>query len=390
MKSGIFRFVDVLGCKAAIFPIALVFFFSPQGVRAQTIWTNASGDWFNPANWSIGVPNSSTDGEINNNGTARIALTGAATASLYLGFGPIDSGNLLVSGSGTLTSSFLAVGSSGAGTVTVQSGGTLSNTSANIANVPGSNGAVLVEDPGSSWTMDYLFNVGYSGAGALTIRNGGTVSSRYGFVGTNSGSNGVVLIDGAGSVWTTSSSGISIGGEGTGILTIQNGGAAKVGSIGGYFGRGVVLVNGAGSTITNSYRLIVGDSSGGSGTLTIQNGAAVSDVEGYIGWFFGSTGTVLVDGAGSTWTNSASLELLVGSLTIQKEGAVFAGSGNFGGSVVVDGLGSTLSNTQHLQISGILTVQNGGAVSSDGGSINGGTVLIDGVGSDWDARSQFQ
>ena len=64
----------------------------------------------------------------------------------------------------------------------------------------------------------------------------------------------------------------------------------------------MVLVDGSGSTLTNNYRLNVGYSSGSSGTLTIQNGAAVSDVEGFIGRLGGSEGTVLVDGAGSTWT----------------------------------------------------------------------------------------
>lgn len=376
-----------------MFPIALSILFLVRVTHAQTSWTDASGDWFKIENWSGGVPNSSTDAVINNNGTPQIALAGATAANLHLGDGPIDSGNLLVSGSGTLTSSFLAVGNSGTGTVTVQSGGALSNSSANIANLSGSNGVVLVEGPDSRWTTGMFFNVGYSGAGALTIRTGGRVSSEFGYVGTAGGSNGLVLVDGVGSVWT-GSSGIHIGERGTGSLTIQNGGAAfGVAIIGFYFGSGVVLVDGSGSTLTNNYRLNVGYSSGSSGTLTIQNGAAVSDAEGYIGWPTGGRGTVLLDGAGSTWTNSVSLEIVTGSLTIQNEGAVFSGrSSILDGSVAVDGVGSTWSNTQGLQISSsTFTIQNGGAVSSDGGFIgNGSTILIDGVGSNWIARGQFE
>jgi hypothetical protein len=40
---------------------------------AQTVWIDGTGDWFNAANWSAGVPNSTTNGRINNEGHAQIA-----------------------------------------------------------------------------------------------------------------------------------------------------------------------------------------------------------------------------------------------------------------------------------------------------------------------------
>lgn len=414
MKTGTFLFTRVtwLRSRVATFPIALLLFASAGVASAQTIWTDASGDWFNPANWSAGVPNSSTDAQITNSGTAQIGSAGATAPNLYLGFNGVDSGNLLVSGSGTLrNSSLLAVGHSGSGKVTVQNGGTLSHPFGNIGNLAGSNGTVLVEGTGSRWTTDGYFNVGYSGTGVLTIRNGGAVSSTFGWVGYNSGSNGVVLVDGVGSVWT-GSSGIEVGSKGTGSLTIQNGGTVSgVAIIGNYFGHGVVLVDGPNSSLTTADRLIVGYSAGGSGTLTIQNGAAVSDVEGFIGWPSGSEGTVLVDGAGSTWTCSLSVSI-GGSLTIQNGGAVFAGHfagyGSSGGSGVVDGPGSPRSNKvgsssgqsitlvdgpgsilsvgNGLGVGGTFTTQNGGTVTSDAGFTftirNGGTVITGGSGVD--------
>jgi T5SS/PEP-CTERM-associated repeat protein len=98
-------------------------------------------------------------------------------------------------------------------------------------------------------------------------------------------------------------------------------------------------------------------------------------------------GTVLVDGAGSTWNNPQGLtiaEFGTNSLTIQNAGAVFSGFGTNGGTVVVDGLGSTWSITDDLIVTGTLTIRNRGTVTSDGSGISlDGTVLIDGVGSTW-------
>src|SRR5437899_3289113 len=83
-----------------------------------------------------------------------------------------------------------------------------------------------------------------------------------------------------------------------------NGGAVSnvYGFIGDFSGAtGAVTVDGAGSTWTNSADLDVG--AYGSGTLTIRNGGAVSNVYGFIGYDSSATGFVTVDGAGSTWTN---------------------------------------------------------------------------------------
>jgi T5SS/PEP-CTERM-associated repeat protein/autotransporter-associated beta strand protein len=63
----------------------------------------------------------------------------------------------------------------------------------------------------------------------------------------------------------------------------------------------------------------------GTGTLTIQNGGAVSNGVGYIGYNPGSTGTVTVSGAGSSWTNSGALSVGIlgtGTLTVANGGTV--------------------------------------------------------------------
>jgi T5SS/PEP-CTERM-associated repeat protein len=91
-----------------------------------------------------------------------------------------------------------------------------------------------------------------------------------------------------------------VGQDGTGTLTIQNGGALTIGGSGfnaigvDTTGIGTVTVDGAGSTLTNNNAtFFVGF--GGTGTLTIQNGGTVIGVD-TIGHEAGSTGTVTVDG----------------------------------------------------------------------------------------------
>ncbi len=56
---------------------------------ADTYWQcipATPGDWFHSGNWDSGVPTSSDDAYIGNNGTAQIAISGAECGDLYLGY----------------------------------------------------------------------------------------------------------------------------------------------------------------------------------------------------------------------------------------------------------------------------------------------------------------
>ena len=134
--------------------------------------------------------------------------------------------------------------------------------------------------------------------------------------------------------------------------------------------------------------LRVGQSS--SGSLTIEQGGAVSSAGARVGNTAGSTGVITVDGAGSTWTSSANLSIGFngsGALNIRNGGSARTTGGGtttgIGGNstVTVTGSGSTL-NIDMLEISatGTLSVQNGGAVSTGGSSV-GGMATVTGSGS---------
>src|SRR6266481_639720 len=95
-----------------------LFVTSVPAFAQTTVWTDGTGDWFTPGNWSAGVPDSSTTAQINNGGTAQIMASGAAASLVELGVAAGDVGTLSVSGAGTLQDGgALNVGEGGTGTL---------------------------------------------------------------------------------------------------------------------------------------------------------------------------------------------------------------------------------------------------------------------------------
>jgi T5SS/PEP-CTERM-associated repeat protein len=432
--------------------LGLVLATSTPSRSANDFWTGSpSTDWFTATNWSTGaVPTSADTALINTVTPAVVGAAGAQAFNLYVGYistgtltiqnggtlssasgavgynsglastatvtgtgsswtnsanlfvGDVGAGALSIQNGGAVNSGVLYVGNFGTGTLTIQTGGTLSNGLGAIGFLSGSTGTATVDGAGSAWTNSSDLHVGQSGTGTLTIQNGGAVSNFTGVLGYIAGSTGTATVDGAGSAWTNSGN-FYVGYSGAGTLTIQNGGnVSNVGT--GYLGfnggsTGTATVDGAGSAWTNSGNLLVGYS--GAGTLTIQNGGNVSNVNGFLGYTAGSTGTVTVDGAGSAWTNS--FELYVGrsgagTLTIQNGGKVSNSTGYLGyiagstGTATVDGAGSAWTNSGNLYVgfsgAGTLTIRNGGKVSNVNSVLgyfagSTGTVTVDGAGSSW-------
>jgi T5SS/PEP-CTERM-associated repeat protein/autotransporter-associated beta strand protein len=145
------------------------------------------------------------------------------------------------------------------------------------------------------------------------------------------------------------------------------------------------------------------------GTMAIDSGSNVSNMDGYVGNNAASQGTVTVTGQDSRWTNAG--ELLMGNsgtgtLNITAGGAVsVAGHARIGnveggvGTATVDGAGSMLTSSNNVLVgragSGTLNIQNSGIVSDSIGSIaifegSGGTVTINGAGSAWNNVNELQ
>ena len=195
--------------------------------------------------------------------------------------------------------------------------------------------ATVISDPGAQARN---LTIGVNGTGMLTIQNGGTLTDQFGTIGNLSGGVGTVIVTGPGSSWSNAGS-IVVGGQGSGTLTIQDGGSAQDGasSGGGSIGlsagsTGTVTVTGPGSSWINGPSGGLNIGSFGSGTLTIADGGSVIDITPLvtnIGNGAGSRGTVTVTGAGSLWSDIAGINIGnsgTGTLTIADGGVVAAPS----------------------------------------------------------------
>ncbi len=148
--------------------------------------------------------------------TGRVTVTGA------------DS--LLNLSSGTT----LRVGEQGHGEITAADGGSLMTQTVQIAVQPGSSGEIKVEGTGSTWnTRRWLMRVGMGGNGSLLLRDGGALSN----------TSHIIVGDDDGAV---------------GLIEVFGGSSLEMG------------------IPTTSPYLRLGNSSGASGTLRIQNNSSVS------------------------------------------------------------------------------------------------------------------
>lgn len=265
------------------------------------------------------------------NGSLNVLSSGVVSDVLgIVGGSTGGTGTATVSGTGSQWNSSDAtiVGNYGGGTLNIQNGGKVSNTNIGFIGYQTTGvGTVTVSGTGSQWVNGTTTRVGLYGNGTLNVQSGALVTDTSGYVGYYSGSTGTATVDGIGSQWTHSGN-LYVGTDGTGSLTIQNGGKVTDGTgyIGSQVGAGTVTVTGTGSQWLNSSAVYVGNSANGS--LNVQNGGVVSNVSsGVISNGSSSTSTATVTGAGSQWNSSAPLFVGYGgngTLTVDAEGKVTA------------------------------------------------------------------
>ena len=221
------------------------------------------------------------------------------------------------------------------------------------------------------------------GHGTITVSKGGILDADFLFD-TGHGTMQSLAFGSGGTLSFNLNGGVlGVGHKGRGSLTIVEGVnvTSSNGSLAFSAGStGTGLVSGVGSKWTNTSALYVG--SAGSGTLTINAGGQVSDVAGYLANAAGSMGSVIVTGAGSKWTNTGTLFVGregSGTLTIEAGGQVSNALGRMAllagstGSATVTGPGSKWTNSSELFVgtagNGVLTVEAGGQVSNTGGYV---------------------
>jgi len=174
------------------------------------------------------------------NGTLEIRDGGALlnNESCYIGErdGAVGQVSVIGVGSTWTGATRLAVGgvyhtaTNGHGTLLVQDGGVVASGAGYVADGPPgtlSHGDVTVSGSGSRWDSTSQIHVGRAGSGTLTIDLGGTVSNTSSQVGYFAGSTGEVTVSGSGSVWSVSSS-LTVGLLGEGTVNADTGGSVEV------------------------------------------------------------------------------------------------------------------------------------------------------------------
>ena len=287
----------------------------------------------------------------------------------------------------------MEIGYSGKGALSITNGGLLTSVgTGRIGQTTTGQGSVIIDGVGSKWSNNGDLSIGGSGAGSIAISNLGTLeNSGNANIGSSNGSEGTVTIVGGGSSWINSGN-LSVGGYGTGLLSISGGGAFQGAEVivgNGSDSSGTAVVSGAGSSLQANGNIYVGDS--GAGSLTIRNGGSVSSDNLQLGTTVTGQGTLLVDGVNSSLILHPTGSLTAGfrgaaDITVSGGGALSAGGIDLAtdtsasANILVTGQGSKLEANGSVNIgvggTGTLTVANGATVSASNINIanaSGGT-----------------
>lgn len=308
------------------------------GESAGGIGTVLFGTGSGPNQWTI-----TGDLEIGKNGAGTLSLKKASTATVsgtvLVGELAGSTGALIVDGVGSqLTSTgSMSVGGFGNGSMTISNGATVDTGNLGfVGSQPSATGDVLVTGAGSLWAISSQLAVGGGGTGTLSITNGGAVATDAVLVG-GFGATGTISISGAGSNLSIFS-GMYLGGDsvftGTGVLNISSGGAVTA--------NGPILM----ATVVGSVGQInIGSAPGTAatapGTLTttgIQFGAGAGSIN------FNHTDTNYV--FAPTMSGAGTINQIAGTTVLTGDSSAFTGVTNvLGGRLAVNGsLANSLIN----------------------------------------------
>lgn len=309
-----------------------------------------------------------------------------------------STGVATVTGSGSqwISGAALTVGDRGEGTLTVADGGRVQASSVNAGDGGDGVGSLTVSGADSAGNASTLeasgsVSIGNWSSGEMIVEAGGqVVAGSQGYVAANRDTTGTVIISGTdaagnASTWS-SSSGLTVGAQGNGILNISDGGAATASGpidIGNSAtATGAVVVSGTdgdgnASRLSSTSGLTIGNR--GTGTLTLTDGGVAAGSEGHIAYDDDSSGTLNIGAAESDGPAAAGL-LNVSTLDF----------GNGSGTLVFNhtdeaylfsaALNSRGDGTHRIQhYAGHTTLTGDGSGFSGTTTLLGGTLLVGGA-----------
>lgn len=264
-------------------------------------------------------------------------------------------------------------------------------------------GIVSVKGAGSSLTVSHAMAIGSSGNGHLKIEGGGIVKSLgTTIIGNLGNAIGNLIITGSDSALETTGI-LTVGNEGDASMSIAAAASVNSGTV--VIGRqafGEVVVSGADTLWETGDLDLGGDTTNsggpaGRGSIRVETGGVVESASAMLGMSAASTGEVLVDGGGSTWTvGSGGLQVGVngrGRVTVQNSGRVDLAQTIIGlnsgsdGTVTVSGADSRLS-TRDIQVGrqgdATLNITAGGTITAKNTYVGSeaGDALVQVEGSD--------
>lgn len=315
---------------------------SPHAEGQTTSWkdtTPGGADWHNAANWTAGIPTSSSTVQIQNGGKANITTTDAVTSLLY-------------------------VGNTGAGSIDIASGGVLTSSSHSYLGYAGHSGTATVS---GTWSANNLY-VGRNAQGTLTIENGGivTVAGTLQVGSDQAAGNGTLNLESGGR--------LDIGASNKMTLAYASGSQAVVNIKGGALNAASIETRAAGGTGT-----VIFNHGLGSYEFKNDNNTAIQ--------ILGKTqvnveaGTTIFSAA---YTYTGATTINAGTLRLSTTGSIASAQIGFGvtdsaaGLLEVENTSFAFSGTLSLNLSGV-TSNSGSWTLFDGSAFGAGDLNLSSI-----------
>jgi T5SS/PEP-CTERM-associated repeat protein len=286
-------------------------------------------------------------------------VTGSAAFTFAASAGSDATGVVSGSGSSLGTTGDTLFGDAGTAMFTLSDGATLSNDAATVGNLSGSSGTVLVSGPGTTWTNSGAATVGVSGFADVTVDNGAHVSSSVLDLAQSATGSGQLTLTDSGTLWTVATD-VTVGGNGataggTGTLSIQSGASLTQASAAGVF-----RIHAGGTVNLDGGTLTVGSLANNGGTFSFSSGTLNITAAG-TALSVSPTGalgaTLLLDANQALDVTNTVDVAATGLVEITGDGTLTAGTLNNAGEIRL---------TSELAVLGGTTLSNGGLLQGTG------------------------